>query len=61
MGLMLKSDKDKLTLIFKGDGPAKQILATANGRGNAVSYTHLDVYKRQTDEFTEYQVVRVYE
>lgn len=38
MGLMLKSDKDKLTLIFKGDGPAKQILATANGRGNVKGY-----------------------
>ena len=38
MGLMLKSDKDKLTLLFKGDGPAKQILATAGGRGNVKGY-----------------------
>lgn len=31
MGLLLKNDSDKLTVLFKGDGPAKQILATANG------------------------------
>ena len=34
MGLMLKNERDKLTLIFKGDGPARQILATADGKGN---------------------------
>ena len=33
MGLLLKNPKDKLTVIFKGDGPAKQILATADGEG----------------------------
>lgn len=38
MGLMLKSEKDKLTVLFKGDGPAKQILATANGRGEVKGY-----------------------
>ena len=31
MGLMLKNPQDKLTVIFKGDGPAQQILATADG------------------------------
>ena len=38
MGLMLKSEKDKMTVIFKGDGPAKQILATADGKGNIKGY-----------------------
>lgn len=38
MGLMLKNEKDKLTLIFKGDGPARQILATADGKGNVKGY-----------------------
>jgi len=33
MGLTLKNESDKLTVIFKGDGPAKQILATANQSG----------------------------
>lgn len=35
MGLLLKNKSDKLTLLFKGDGPAKQILATATGAGEA--------------------------
>ena len=34
MGIMMKNDGDKLTAIFKGDGPAKQILATAYGDGS---------------------------
>ena len=38
MGLMLKNERDKLTLIFKGDGPARQILATADGKGNVKGY-----------------------
>ena len=38
MGLMLKGEKDKLTLIFKGSGPARQILATADGSGNVKGY-----------------------
>ena len=38
MGLMLKNDTDKLTLIFKGDGPAKQILATANAQGKVKGF-----------------------
>lgn len=38
MGIMMKNPTDKLTLIFKGDGPAKQILATAYGNGNVKGY-----------------------
>lgn len=38
MALMLKNDSDKLTLHFKGDGPAQQILATANGKGDVKGY-----------------------
>lgn len=38
MGIMLKNQKDRLTIIFKGDGPAKQILATADGHGRVKGY-----------------------
>lgn len=38
MGIMLKSDEDKLTVNFKGDGPAKQVLATAHGDGTVKGY-----------------------
>ncbi len=38
MGLLLKGEKEKLTLHFKGDGPAKQILATALGDGRVKGY-----------------------
>ena len=38
MGIMLKSSEDKLTINFKGDGPAKQILATAHGDGTVKGY-----------------------
>ena len=38
MGLMLKNEGDRLTVQFKGDGPAGQILATADGRGNVKGY-----------------------
>ncbi len=38
MGLMLKNDTDKLTVIFKGDGPAKQILATATAKGRVKGF-----------------------
>ena len=38
MGIMLKNDKDKLTLNFKGDGPAGQIPATAYGDGSVKGY-----------------------
>ena len=46
MGLMLKNPEDKLTLIFQGDGPARQILATADGAGNVKGYIanpHVDL------------------
>ena len=38
MGLMLKNETDKLTVIFKGDGPAKQILATATADGRVKGF-----------------------
>lgn len=38
MGVMLKDSQDKLTVNFKGDGPAKQILATAYGDGRVKGY-----------------------
>ena len=38
MGLLLKNDSDKLTGLFKGDGPAKQILATATANGDVKGY-----------------------
>lgn len=38
MGLMLKAEGDKLTVQFKGDGPAQEILATANARGQVKGY-----------------------
>ncbi len=38
MGLQLKNPREKLTLHFKGDGPALQILATARGDGRVKGY-----------------------
>ena len=38
MGLLLKGKEDKLTVQFKGDGPAKQILATALADGRVKGY-----------------------
>lgn len=38
MGLLLKNKQDKLTVQFKGNGPAEQILATANGAGEVKGY-----------------------
>lgn len=38
MGIMLKNDEEKLTVNFKGDGPVKQILATAYGNGDVKGY-----------------------
>jgi molecular chaperone Hsp33 len=38
MGLMLKGEDDKLTVQIKGDGPAKEILASANSRGEVKGY-----------------------
>lgn len=38
MGIMLKNPEDRLTLQFKGDGPAKQILASADGSGFVKGY-----------------------
>ncbi len=38
MGLDMKNPTDKLTVIFKGDGPAEQILATAGRNGRVKGY-----------------------
>lgn len=38
MALMMKNEKDKLTVQFKGDGLAKEILATAKGTGKVKGY-----------------------
>jgi molecular chaperone Hsp33 len=38
MGLQLKNDRDKLTMQFKGDGPAGEVLVTAYGNGNVKGY-----------------------
>ncbi len=38
MGLMLKGEKDKLTVQFKGDGPAEEILATGLANGVVKGY-----------------------
>ena len=38
MGLLLKNESDKLTVLFKGDGPARQILATATQGGDVKGY-----------------------
>ena len=38
MGIMLKDDDNKLTLHFKGDAPARQILVTAYGDGRVKGY-----------------------
>ena len=38
MSVQLKGDGNRLTLIFKGDGPAKQILVTGYGDGRIKGY-----------------------
>ena len=38
MGIMLKGEKDKLTIQFKGDGPAQEILATGLANGVVKGY-----------------------
>ena len=38
MGIMMKGEDEKLTVSFKGDGPARQILATAYGDGTVKGY-----------------------
>lgn len=38
MGIMMKNPTDKLTVNFKGDGPARQILATAYASGKVKGY-----------------------
>lgn len=38
MGIMTKNDRDKITVQFKGDGPAREILATSYGTGKVKGY-----------------------
>lgn len=38
MSLLLKEEKDRLTVIFRGDGPAQQILAVGTGDGSIRGY-----------------------
>lgn len=38
MSIMLKNPKDRLTVMFKGEGPAKQILAVGRGDGSVKGY-----------------------
>lgn len=38
MGIMLKGERDKLSVQFKGDGPIKQILAVSDVEGNVKGY-----------------------
>ena len=38
MGSMMKGEKDKLTLLMKGDGPAGQITVTADSHGNVKGF-----------------------
>ncbi len=38
MGLMLKGDNDRLSVHFKGDGPAEEILAAADSKGRVRGY-----------------------
>ena len=38
MGLMMKNDGDKLTVIIKGNGPIGNVLATANSKGIVKGY-----------------------
>ena len=38
MSTMLGEPDNKLTVMFKGDGPARQILACANGNGDIKGY-----------------------
>ncbi len=42
MGDMLKSPDDLITLIIQGDGPLKQILATADMNGNVKGYVSVN-------------------
>ncbi len=38
MGVMMKGDKDMLTLIMKGDGPINGVTVTADSKGNVKGY-----------------------
>lgn len=40
MGLMMKGDKDILTISIKGDGPVQGLTVTADSKGNVKGYPH---------------------
>ncbi len=43
MGVMLKSEKDSLTLRIKGGGPSGTVLAVSDGAGNVRGYVEQPV------------------
>ena len=45
----LRKDADKVIAKLKDMGLNRVIMLTGDGESTAVSYTHLDVYKRQSD------------
>ncbi|QXM06374.1 Hsp33 family molecular chaperone HslO [Crassaminicella indica] len=50
MGLMLKGQRDKLSVQIKGEGPIKQILAVADASGNVKGYVsnpHIELPLRE--------------
>ena len=48
MGIMMKGEKDLLTLRAEGDGPIGGLLVTADSKGDVKGYAfNPDVYKRQ--------------
>lgn len=52
MGVMMKGDKDKLTLIIKGDGPLRGITCVADSQGIVKAYPinpDVDLPIRETD------------
>ncbi len=53
MGIMMKNPTDRLTVSFKGDGPARQILATAYGSGHVKGYIanpYVDLLLKEDDK-----------
>jgi molecular chaperone Hsp33 len=47
MGMMMKNEKDRLTLIVNGNGPIEQITVTGNSRAQAkcdIRYPNIDVF-----------------
>lgn len=52
MGVMMKGDNDKMTLVIKGDGELKNITCTANSKGTVKAYPsnpYVDLPVRESD------------